>query len=268
MKKAATALTITSLIIAFLAFSYGSGSLPGSKTLRVATTTGPHAEILYAAREIAAKDGLTIEILEYGDNVQPNDLLLKGKVDANSFQALPYLEGIVADRRLPLTAVAKTVVFPVALYSEKVTQITDLPAGATVAIPSDPGGGGRSLLLLAKVGLITLRDGAGLQAAVTDIVANPHNIRITEIDAGDIGRRMAEFDLVAIGSVYAAANGLVPARDAIASEGADSPYPHIIAVRSSDKDNPAVRKFIAAYHSDHVKNYIREHFQGAVVTAW
>ncbi|MDT8900193.1 MetQ/NlpA family ABC transporter substrate-binding protein [Anaeroselena agilis] len=266
MKKAKLAIIIA--VAGLLAGVFGPAVHTNGKTLKVATTSGPHAEILYAAREMAARDGVTIEILEYDDNFKPNDLLLAGDVDANSFQALPYFDALVADRRLPLVSVAKTVVFPVALYSNKIARTADLPDGATVAIPNDPIGGGRALLLLAKAGVITLREDAGLQAATTDIVANPRRIRIIEVDAADIARRLAEFDLAALGSTYAVAGGLVPARDALVSEGADSPFPHIIAVRAADKDNPAVKALIAAYRSDHVKDYIGRRFQGAVVATW
>jgi D-methionine transport system substrate-binding protein len=265
MKKTLLAIITLAAIAGLLAGAFGTGV---AKPLRVATTTGPHAELLYAASEMALKDGLEIKILEYDDNLKPNDLLLSGDADANCFQSLPYFESLVADRRLPLVAVAKTVVFPVALYSHKIVRLDDLPTGAAVAIPNDPVGGGRALLLLAKTGLITLRDGVGLQAALTDIVANPRRINFAEVDAADIARRLDEFDLAALGSIYAVAGGLVPDRDAIASEGADSPYPHIIAVQAKDRDDPAVKKLIAAYHSDHVKDYIRRRFQGAVVATW
>lgn len=266
--KNAVLLIILLSILGLLAGGYGRESAAGAQTLRVATTTGPHAEILYAAREAAAKDGLTIEIREYGDNLKANDLLLAGDVDANSFQTLPYFSDLVADRRLPFAVAAKTVVFPVALYSRKVASLADLAPGATVAIPNDPVGGGRALLLLQQVGLLTLSSGTGLEAAVTDIVANPRTIKIVETDAADIGRRLDEFDLAALGSVYATANGLVPDRDAIASEGPDAPYPHIIAVRAKDANSPAVQKLVAAYRSAHVKDFIKRRFQGAVVATW
>lgn len=265
MKKVLLAIIILAAVAALLAGAFGPS---GAKPLRVATTTGPHAELLYAASEMALKDGLEIKILEYDDNLKPNDLLLSGDVAVNSFQTLPYFESLVADRRLPLVAVAKTVVFPVALYSHKISRLDDLPRGAMVAIPNDPVGGGRALLLLAKTGLISLRDGAGLQAALTDIVANPRRINLVEVDAADIARRLDEFDLAALGSIYAVAGGLIPDRDAIAGEGADAPYPHIIAVHAKDKDNPSVKTLIAAYHSDHVKDYIRRRFHGAVVATW
>ena len=268
MKKSLLPIIVFAAVAGLLAGVFGPAVHTGGSKLKVATTSGPHAEILYAASEMAAKDALEIEILEYDDNLKPNALLLAGDVAANSFQSLPYFESVVADRRLPLVAVAKTVAFPVALYSKKIAHAADLPVMATVAIPNDPIGGGRALLLLEKTGLISLRPGTGLQAATTDIVANPRKISIIEVDAADIARRLPEFDLAALGSTYAVAGGLVLARDAIASEGGDSPFPHIIAVHAKDKDNPAVRTLIAAYHSDHVKDYIGRRFQGAVVATW
>lgn len=246
----------------------GAGEPGAVRPLKVATTTGPHAELLYAARELAAADGLTVEILEYADNQKANDLLVRGEVDANSFQPQPYFDSLVADRQWSLVAVARTVVFPVALYSQKISRLADLPPGAIVAIPNDPAGEARALLLLEKAGVITLRAGVGAKAAVIDIVANPKNIRLRQLDADKLPGRLGEFDLVAIHSTFAVAAGLVPARDALACEGADSPFAHIIAVQAKDKDNPAVATLVKAYRSDHVKDYIGRRFQGAVVATW
>src|SRR4051794_7451556 len=123
MKKLCLALFLLSLALWLTGCSFGD---PSAKPLRVATTTGPHAELLYAAREMAAEDGLVIEILEYGDNLKPNELLARGEVDANSFQPQPYFENLIADRQWPLVAVARTVVFPIALYSQKITNLASL----------------------------------------------------------------------------------------------------------------------------------------------
>lgn len=263
----------TYLVLVFLsALCWLSGCSIGdsgtARPLKVATTTGPHSELLYAAREMAAEAGLTIEILEYADNQKPNDLLVRGEVDANSFQPQPYFESLIADRQWPLVAVARTVIFPVALYSQKISRLADLPIGAIVAIPSDPAGEARALLLLEKAGIITLRQGVGAKAAILDIVANPKNIRLRQMDADQFPRHLGEFDLAAIHSTFATAAGLVPNRDALASEGADSPFAHIIAVQAKDKDNPAVAILVKAYQSDHVKNYMLRRFQGAAVPAW
>lgn len=223
---------------------------------------------MYAAKHEAEKDGLTIEVVEYGDYLDPNIALTKGEIEVNSFQHLPFLDAMKKDRAYDLVPVAKTVVFPMGIYSKQVKAIADLEPGAVVGIPSDPVNCSRALLLLEKLGLIKLRPGAGDNPAVVDISENPKSLEIRELEASQISRSLADFGLAAVNVNYAQATGLVPARDAIVLEGADSPYAHIIAVRAKDKDKPAVQKLIKAYHSDAVKKYIQEYYKGSVVPTW
>ena len=238
------------------------------KTLKVGVTAGPHAEVMDVVKKIAEKDGLKIEIVEFNDYIQPNVALNQGDIDVNSFQHKPYLDNIIKDRNYDIVSVANTVIFPMGIYSSKLKNIADVQSGAIVAIPNDPTNGGRALLLLEKLNLIKLKPGIGLKAAVTDIIDNPKNIVIKELDAAQIPRSLADMDIAAINTNYAITAGLVPTKDAIAIEDINSPYANIIAVRSKDKENPAVQKLIKAYHSDEVKAFIEEHFKGSVTAAW
>ena len=158
MKKAAF-LLILSIVI--LVSGCGSTTTPSSnpadKTLKVGVTVGPHAQIMAVVQQVAEKNGLKIQIVEFADYIQPNVALSKGDIDLNSFQHQPYLEHVVADRKYDLIPLAKTVLFPMGVYSQKIRHLTELKAGATVAIPDDPTNGGRSLLLLEKAGLIKLK---------------------------------------------------------------------------------------------------------------
>jgi len=238
------------------------------KTLKVGVTAGPHAEVMDVVKKIAEKDGLKIEIVEFNDYIQPNVALNQDDIDVNSFQHKPYLDNIIKDRNYDIVSVANTVIFPMGIYSSKLKNIADVQSGAIVAIPNDPTNGGRALLLLEKLNLIKLKPGIGLKAAVTDIIDNPKNIVIKELDAAQIPRSLADMDIAAINTNYAITAGLVPTKDAIAIEDINSPYANIIAVRSKDKENPAVQKLIKAYHSDEVKAFIEEHFKGSVTAAW
>lgn len=238
------------------------------KILKVGVTAGPHAEIMDVVKKIAKKDGLTIEIVEFNDYIQPNVALSQGDIDVNSFQHKPYLDNIIKDRNYDIVSVANTVIFPMGIYSNKLKNTADLQTEAIVAIPNDPTNGARALLLLEKSGLVTLKSGAGLKAAVTDIVSNPKKIIIKELDAAQIPRSLADMDAAAINTNYALTAGLVPDKDTIAIEDINSPYANIIAVRSKEKENPAVQKLIKAYHSDEVKAFIVEHFKGSVTAAW
>src|ERR1700761_6421685 len=138
-------------------------------TIKVGVTGGPHAELMDVVKNVAAKSGLNIKIVEFSDYVQPNAALAGGDLDANSYQHNPYLEAQVKDRGYKLIRVADTITFPMGIYSKKFKTLAELPAGAKIAVPNDPTNGGRALLLLQKQGLIKLRADAGLKATPLDI---------------------------------------------------------------------------------------------------
>ncbi|MPM99742.1 D-methionine-binding lipoprotein MetQ [bioreactor metagenome] len=248
----------------------GSQKAPAAseKPLKVGVTAGPHAEILDAVKKVAEKDGLKIEVVEFNDYIQPNVALNQGDIDVNSYQHQPFLDNQIKDRGYQIQSVAKTVIFPMGIYSKKIKNIADVQPGATVAIPNDPTNGGRALLILEKVGLIKLKPNAGLSATAADIAENPKNLKVKELEAAQIPRSLDDVDLAAINTNFAVVAGLVPTRDSIAIEDANSPYANVIAVRTKDKENPAYQKLIKAYHSEEVKQFINDHFKGSVVATW
>lgn len=271
MRKAGKIIALI-LTLAFLASMFaGCGKQSGpdtSKPIKIGVTAGPHAEVMDVVKKVAEKDGLKVQIVEFNDYIQPNVALNQGDIDINSYQHQPYLDNMVKDRNFDIVSIAKTVIFPMGIYSKKVKSLNELKPEAVVAIPNDPTNGGRALLLLEKQGLIKLKQGAGLKAAVIDIVENPKNIKIKELDAAQIPRSLDDVDVATINTNYAMTAGLVPTKDAIAIEDANSPYANVIAVRSKDKDNPAFQKLVKAYHSEEVKKFVAEYFKGSVVTAW
>jgi len=268
LKNAILVMIITFALSALLSGCGEPSDSFAHRPLKVGVTAGPHAEIMEVVKKVAEEDGLIIQIVEFNDYIQPNMALNQGNIDANSFQPQPYLDHMVKDRKLAILSVAKTVIFPMGIYSKKVKSIDQLNPGAVVAIPNDPANGGRALHLLAKLGVIKLNPGAGLTASLADISDNPLQLTVKELDAAQIPGSLADADLAAINSSFATTAGLVPARDALVSEDAASSYANIIAVRSKDKDHPAIAKLVKAYQSEEVKQFIQEHYQGLVVAAW
>jgi len=238
------------------------------KSIKVGVTAGPHAEIMEQVKKIAAKDGLDIQIVEFNDYMTPNIVLEQGDIDANSYQHQPFLDQQVKDRKYQLTSIGKTVIFPMGIYSKKVKTLVNLKNGAIVAIPNDPSNGSRALLVLAKAGLIQLKPGTGISPTVVDIVSNPKNLQIKELDAAQIPQSLNDMDAAVINTNYAIVAGLVPSKDAIVIEDADSPYANILAVRVKDKENPAFQKLLKAYHSPEVKQWIDEKYKSSVVATW
>ena len=220
-----------------------------------------------ALRKLAA-EGVNLEIVVFNDYVQPNVQLYEKQLDANYFQHVPYLEEFNAEKGYDLVKVAGVHIEPIGAYSEKISSIDELRDGAKIAIPNDATNGGRALALLAKHNLITLKDGAGILATVQDIVDNPKNLDIVELEAATLPRVLPDVDAAVINTNYALEAGLVPTRDALFIEDSDSPYVNILAARPDNQDDEAIRKLAAALNSDDVKRFIEETYEGAVVPAF
>lgn len=254
-------------IVAILALATAFGAHAADK-LSIAATAVPHAEILEFVKPALASQGVDLDIKVFTDYVQPNLQVAEGRLDANFFQHQPYLDEFNKGRGTDLVSVAGVHVEPFGIYSRKLDSLDSIPNRATVAIPNDATNGGRALLLLDKAGLISLKDNSNILATPRDIADNPHNIRIRELEAATLPRVLDQVDLALINTNYALEAGLNPTEDALAIEGEDSPYVNILVTRSDNKDSDAVNKLVDALHSDEVKAFIEEKYQGAVVPAF
>jgi len=255
-------------ILTVLAVSLLAGPVLAQDKIKVGTTAGADVEILEKARDVAAKNGLTVEIIEFSDYVRPNLALVDKDVDVNSFQHMPYLESFNKERNLNLIGIGTTYVSPIGYFSKKIKSLDELKNGDTLAIPNDPTNGGRALLLLQKAGFIKLKDGAGLTATPFDIVENKLNLKIVELDAAQTPRALDDVAASAINNTFAIPAGLNPIKDAIYLEDADSPYVNVIVARPEDKDNPLYKKFVEAYQSQEVADFILTRFEGSTLPAF
>lgn len=237
-------------------------------SIKVGVTAGPHAEVLEKVKAEAEKQGLTVQIVEFNDYIQPNAALAQKDLDINVYQHQPFLEKAMADKQYKFAPIGKSILLPMGIYSKKVKAIADLQPGATIAIPNDPSNGGRGLLLLEKAGIIKLKPGVGVHATAHDIIENPRNFKILEIEAAQTPRSLDDIDLAAVNTNYALPAGLIPAKDALSVEDGASPYTNLIVVREEDKDNPTYQKFVKIYQSEAVKQFVIEHFKGAILPGW
>jgi len=237
--------------------------------LKVGVIAGPESELLETASKLAKeKYGLTVEIITFTDYVTPNTALNDGSIDVNIFQHKPYLEAQIKDRGYPLLSIGNTFVFPIAAYSQKINHLSELKDAAIVALPNDPTNLARSLVLLQKQGLITLKQGVTDKATITDIINNPKNLHIIELDAAQLPRSLQDVDLAIINTTYASQANLLPARDGLFVEDRDSPYVNIMVARESDKNKKALQDFLKAYQSEEVLQHANRLFQGNVIKGW
>ena len=242
-----------------------------TKHIKVGVIVGAEQQVAEVAQKVAKdKYGLDVELVTFNDYVLPNEALSKGDIDANAFQHKPYLDQQLKDRGYKLVAVGNTFVYPIAGYSKKIKSLDELQDGSQVAVPNDPTNLGRSLLLLQKVGLIKLKDGVGLLPTVLDVVENPKNLKIVELEAPQLPRSLddAQIALAVINTTYASQIGLTPAKDGIFVEDKDSPYVNLIVTREDNKDAENVKKFVQAYQSDEVYEAANKVFNGGAVKGW
>ena len=252
------------------AASTETGSLEGT-TLKVGATPAPHAEILEVVVPILAEQGITLEIVQYNDYVQPNNAVEDGSLDANYFQHITYMNDFNDQNGTHLVSAAEVHYEPMSLYAGKVSSLDELPDGALIGVPNDATNEARALLVLQQEGLITLRDGAGITATINDIVDNPKNLQFSEMEAAQLPLRLADLDMAVINGNYAIDAGL-SMDDALATESADGEaaqaYVNVLAVKEGREDDPAIQALAAALCSDEVKTYIEENYNGAVVAVF
>ena len=245
-----------------------TGELAGT-TLKVAASPTPHAEILNAAKDILAEQGIDLEVIEFTEYVQPNLVTESGEVDANYFQHKPYLDGFNVEQGTHLVSVGPVHYEPLGIYPGKSSDLENIADGATIAIPSDTTNEARALQLLATQGLITVRDDAGLTATINDITENPHNIKFEEIEAAQLPRTVQDVDFAVINGNYAMEAGFSVGKDALATEDASSEaaqtYANVLVVKEGREKDPAIQALYAALTSDKVKDYINSTYDGAVV---
>lgn len=264
MKLLLASLALTLLLLAGCS---GSGK-QDDNVLTVAATAMPHAEILKQAKPLLAKEGVELQVKVFADYVQPNTQVAEKNIDLNYFQTKPYLDAFNRERGTRLTIITGVHIEPFGAYSHKYKSIDQLPDGASVTLPNDPSNNSRALLLLAKNGLITLKDPTDEMATLKDVTANPKHLKFRELEAAMLPRTLDEVDLALINTNYALEAKLDPAKDALFIEGSDSPYVNILVARPDDKDTDAMKKLVTALHSPEVKAFILEKYKGAVVPAF
>ena len=254
----------------------GGGSSSGSeggddsadKTIKVAASPTPHAEILNSISDALAEEGWTLEVVEFEDYVQPNVATTEGDVDANYFQHVPYLDEYNTENGTDLVAVGNVHYEAMGVYKGSKDSFDALADGDKIAVPNDTTNEARALQLLAANGVLTLKEGVGLEATKTDIVDNPKNVEIVELEAASIPGALADVALGVINANYALGAQLTT-DDAVAYEAQDSEaaetYVNVIVVNKGNEESEKTKALVAAVQTDAVKKFIEEKYSGAVI---
>lgn len=274
LRKLFAAALVGALSVSMLA---GCGSSKGdskkdsaeNKTIKVAASATPHAEILEYANTALKEKGYDLEVTIFDDYVKPNEVVESGEFDANYFQHEPYLNSFNEEKGTHLVIAGKIHYEPFGIYPGTKKSLDDIADGDTIAVPNDTTNEARALLLLQDNGIIKLKDGAGINATVNDIEENPHNIEIVELEAAQVARVVDETSFVVLNGNYALQAGFSVSKDALAYETSDSEaaktYVNVIAVKEGNENNEAIKALVDVLKSDDVKKYINDTYDGAVL---
>ncbi len=245
----------------------GCGAAEDEKVIKVAASPTPHAWILKTAAEVLAEDGWTLEVIEYSDYVVPNNVVEDGEVDANYFQHTPYLNTFNEENGTKLVPVAEIHYEPFALYPGTKVQLEELTTGDKIAVPNDGSNRARALMLLEAAGLITLKEGVGMQATVLDVEENPIGLQIVEMEAAQIDGVRDSVAMAVINGNYALQAGLFAGNDGIVAEDAANAtvYTNVLVVKEGNENTEKTKALVAALQSETVKAYIDSTFPGSVI---
>ncbi|WP_435606287.1 MetQ/NlpA family ABC transporter substrate-binding protein [Pseudomonas knackmussii] len=255
------------LLLTAIAAAFSASAFANEK-LVVAATPIPHAEILELIKPTLAKEGVDLEVKVFTDYVQPNVQVAEKHLDANYFQTRPYLDNFNKGKGTHLVTVTGVHVEPFGGYSKKYKSLSELPDGATVALPNEGSNSGRALILLQKAGLIKLKDPSNALATPKDIAENPKHLKFKELESALLPRVLDQVDLDLINTNYALEAKLNPVKDALVLEDRNSPYVNYLVARPDNKDSDALKKLAAALNSPEVKTFIEKKYDGAVVPAF
>lgn len=249
-------------------------------TVGLMTTTDSDEARWSAIAEDLKADGIELKYVEFTDYSQPNKALANGEVDINAFQHYNFLNNWNEENGSDLAVVAETYISPVHLFSgtdasgkAKYKSVDDLPDGAQIAVPNDATNESRALYVLQTAGLIKLDVSGDALATIANITDNPKNLDIKELDASQTARALSSADAAVVNNSYAIPAKIDYATSLFKEEAnADSKqWINIIAAKADwDKSvkADAIKKLIAVYQTDKIKDIIDETSAGVDVPVW
>ena len=268
MKKLLEVVLTGAFVVSALA-GCGKSTSADDKVIKVAASATPHAEILEQAKPLLEAKGYDLQVTVFDDYVQPNNVVEGGDFDANYFQHIPYLESFNEEKGTHLVNAGGIHYEPFGIYPGTKATLDELADGDSIAVPNDTTNEARALLLLQDNGIITLKEDAGLTATKNDIVENPYNVDIVELEAAQVPRVKDEVAFMVLNGNYALEAGFSVAKDSIAYEKSDSEaaktYVNVIAVKEGNENSDKIKALVEVLTSQEIKDYINNTYDGAVI---
>lgn len=253
-KSLALCLAAAAILTLLCACGSPASSKTETTTVKIGVTGSFYEDLWQPAKELLKKDGIDLQIVQFSDFVTPNNALANGEIDLNAFQHRVYLESEVKNYGYAIQNIGNTLIIPLNIYSQKVSSVSELKDGDTVAIPDDESNGGRALKVLESAGLITLSPDAGFNPSVSDITDYKVRIQIEELKANVIPSVLPDVTAAVVNGNFALDFGLKQEEAIFQDENLDQKeYWCLIAARTADledADKKALyQSIVDAYHS-------------------
>ncbi|HIW31160.1 MAG TPA: ABC transporter substrate-binding protein [Candidatus Paenibacillus intestinavium] len=237
-------------------------------TLKVASLIAPMTEILELAKPKLAEQGIKLEVVVLGDNVQPNSALAAKEVDANFFQHVPYMEEFNRNKDSELVPVTPIYFANYGVYAKSYKSMDELPEGAVIAIANDVSNVDRSLAMLAQNDVITLKEKTGTYYTQADIIDNPKKYKFEEIDLLMLARMYDDADAVVMTPAYAAPLNLTPKSDALLTEGIENDFAITLVARKDNVDSEPIQKLAEAMTSPEISKFLEGNYSETAIPAF
>ncbi len=251
--------------------SSSGSSDSGAITEVTVGVVGSNNEQWDTINELLAEENIQVKLVEFAEYKLPNAALDSGEIDLNAFQHKAYLEKEIADLGYDISILGDTILAPLSLYSNYITDIEQLKEGDKIAVPSDPTNEGRCFKILESAGVLEVDPAAGYIPEIKDITSNPLNLEFVEVEAANTASLLPDVAAAFVNGAHAVDNGL-KLEDAVYTEqvepGSDNPYINIIACRTGEENNEVYQKVLAAYQSEQSAQAILDIYQGAYIPAW
>ncbi len=261
--------SIVFALTAAFALGVSGSAFAEDTTITVAASATPHAEILEQAKPLLEEQGYTLEVTVFDDYIMPNEVVESGEFDANYFQHIPYLETYNEEHGTHLVNAGGIHYEPFGIYPGTKASLDEIADGDTIAVPNDTTNEARALLLLQDNGILTLKEGVGLEATVNDIESKNFDVEIVELAAEQVARVAEETSYIVLNGNYALQAGYSVAKDALAYEKSDSEaaktYVNVIAVKEGNEESEGIQALVNVLKSDAIVQYINDTYDGAVI---
>ncbi|TYC50250.1 MetQ/NlpA family ABC transporter substrate-binding protein [Weissella muntiaci] len=221
------------------------------------------------AKAVKSKYDINVKFTTFTDYNQPNQALVKGSIDLNSFQTWNFFADQNKQLGDKLVGLGKTYITPIKLYSKKLTSIKELKHGSTIVVPNDPSNEVRALKVLADAGLIKY-DHKITYPTVKNITDNPKGLSFKEVADDQTVASLASEDAAIVNTNYAL-DAKLSQKEVLYTEPVNKQtagYINWIVAKKDEQHNKTYAKIVKMYQTAATKRQMKQLYGQNEIAAW